>query len=92
MYFTYIQINSDHTFKAQNVAFRGNPRKRTGMHRNPGFRLPKDQLFHNDLHLFPRNLLFQLNISKILENNALGKPLRFLVKNLVPKVLGAFSS
>ena len=40
--FAYIRFNSDNAFKAQNVTFRGNPRKDTGIHRNPGFRSPKD--------------------------------------------------
>ena len=73
MHFSYMEFNSVHAFKAQNIAFRENPRKRTGMHQNCGFGLRKDQLFHKDFHLFSRKYIIQHKICKMQENNALDK-------------------
>ena len=69
MYFTYMECKSAYAFKAQNIAFRENPPKRTGMHQNCGFGLRKDQLFHKDFHLFSRKYIIQYKLCKIWEIN-----------------------
>ena len=49
-----MQFNSVHAFKAHNIAFRENPRKRAGMHPNSGFGPQKDEIFDKDSHSFSR--------------------------------------
>ena len=69
MHFTYMEFKYVHAFKAQNIAFRENPRKRAGMHPNSEFGLQKHQLIYKDFHSFSRYHTNQHKLHKIGENN-----------------------
>ena len=87
MHFTYMKFNSVHAFKAQNIAFREDPRKRAGMHPNSEFGLQKHQLFDRDFHSFSRNHIKYVKWGKMM---TLTETLRCLVKTWSQKVRGAF--
>ena len=86
MHFTYMEFNSVHAFKAQNIAFRENPRKRAGMHPNSEFGLQKHQLFYKDFNSLSRNHIIQHKICKMGENNDSDRNIEIpCKKNMVPK-------